>query len=81
MLIKSLLPIAVIAMMAVSCNNKTIVKKTAYNWPANITAPVTEIKPHTLTANGDVRIDNYYWLNDFFKKGPDSNKVVDYLKA
>ena len=81
MLIKSLLPIAVIATMAVSCNNKTIVKKTAYNWPANIMAPVTEIKPHTLTANGDVRIDNYYWLNDFFKKGPDSTKVVDYLKA
>ena len=81
MLIKSLLPIAVIAMMAVSCNNKTNVKKTAYNWPANITAPVTEIKPHTLTANGDMRIDNYYWLNDFFKKGPDSTKVVEYLKA
>ena len=81
MFIKSLLPLAVIAMIAVSCNNKTNVKKTAYNWPANITAPVTEIKPHTLTANGDVRIDNYYWLNDFFKKGPDSTKVVDYLKA
>ena len=81
MLAKKLLPIAVIAMIAVSCNNKTNVKKTAYTWPANITAPVTEIKPHTLTANGDVRTDNYYWLNDYFKKGPDSTKVVEYLKA
>ncbi len=78
---KKLLPVAVIAMLAVSCNNKTNVKKTSYNWPENIIAPVSEIKPHTLTANGDVRTDNYYWLNDYFKKGPDSTKVVDYLKA
>jgi protease II len=28
-----------------------------------------------------LRVDNYYWLNDYFKKGPDSTKVVNYLKA
>ncbi len=76
-----LLPVAFMAMMALSCNNPTQVKKTAYNWPVNITAPVCESKPKELTAHGDVRTDNYYWLNDYFKKGPDSTKVVDYLKA
>ena len=76
-----LLPIAGIVTMTLSCNNSKQLKKTAYHWPANITAPVCEIKPKELTAHNDVRTDNYYWLNDYFKKGPDSNKVVDYLKA
>ncbi|WP_301933431.1 S9 family peptidase [Ferruginibacter sp.] len=56
-------------------------KETSYNWPANIKAPVCEIKSTPLTAHGDTRTDNYYWLNDYFKKGPDSTKVVDYLLA
>ena len=78
---KILLPVAVIAIVALSCNNQTQVKKMAYNWPVNISLPVCEIKSKELTAHGDVRTDNYYWLNDYFKKGPDSTKVVDYLKA
>ena len=78
---KILLPVAVIAIVALSCNNQTQVKKMAYNWPVNIPLPVCEIKSKELTAHGDVRTDNYYWLNDYFKKGPDSTKVVDYLKA
>ena len=78
---KILLPVAVIAIVALSCNNPTQVKKMAYSWPVNITAPVCEIKPKELSAHGDIRTDNYYWLNDYFKKGPDSTKVVDYLKA
>ncbi|MEO6356598.1 MAG: oligopeptidase B, partial [Ferruginibacter sp.] len=56
-------------------------KQTSYNWPADIALPVCEIKPTALTAHGDTRTDNYYWLNDFFKKGPDSTKAVDYLAA
>ena len=78
---KYLLPFATIAIGSLSCNNKSTVKETSYNWPANITAPVCEIKPTPLTAHGDTRTDNYYWLNDYFKKGPDSTKVVDYLVA
>ncbi|MCE7060421.1 S9 family peptidase [Dyadobacter sp. CY343] len=31
--------------------------------------------------HGDKRNDEYYWMADFFSKGPDSNKVVEYLKA
>ncbi|WP_301922553.1 S9 family peptidase [Ferruginibacter sp.] len=56
-------------------------KETSYNWPANMKAPVCEIKSTPLTAHGDTRTDNYYWLNEYFKKGPDSTKVVDYLVA
>ena len=44
-------------------------------------APEAERKNKELTAHGDTRIDEYYWMNDYFKKGPDSTKVVDYLKA
>ncbi len=48
---------------------------------ASVPAPVAEKKPKDVGMHSDVRIDNYYWMNDYFKKGPDSNKVVDYLKA
>ncbi|MCW3116996.1 MAG: family peptidase, partial [Chitinophagaceae bacterium] len=34
-----------------------------------------------LIAHGDTRIDNYFWMSDYFKEGPDSTKAVDYLKA
>lgn len=68
-------------LLILSCNNKSEVKKTAYDWPENIAAPIAEIKAIELIAHGDTRIDNYYWMNDFFKKGPDSSKVVDYLTA
>jgi oligopeptidase B len=77
---KILLPAA--SLIILSCNdNTTEVKKEVYKWPGGIAAPVAEKKEHTMEAHGDVRIDNYYWMNDFFKKGSDSTKVVDYLKA
>ncbi|MDB5278928.1 MAG: Oligopeptidase, partial [Ferruginibacter sp.] len=75
---KNWLPLTIITIAVLSCNNKSTLKQTSYNWPANIAPPVCEIKPKELIAHGDTRTDNYYWLNDFFKKGPDSTKVVDY---
>jgi len=51
-----------------------------YKWP-DVKAPVAEIKPATRILHGDTVTDNYYWMIDYFKKGPDSTKVVDYLKA
>lgn len=42
--------------------------------------PIAEKKPKTLIAHGDTRIDPYYWMNDYFKKGSDSSKVLNYLK-
>lgn len=48
-------------------------------WPA-IAAPVAEKIPHVRSIHGDDVTDNYYWMIDFFKKGPYSNKVVSYLE-
>lgn len=81
MKLKTCSPLVLLPLLILSCNNKSEVKKTDFNWPENIAAPIAEIKPKQLIAHGDTRIDNYYWINDFFKKGPDSNKVVDYLTA
>ncbi|MEO5682075.1 MAG: S9 family peptidase [Chitinophagaceae bacterium] len=55
--------------------------KELYSWPQGITAPIAEIKPHNRMIHGDTVPDNYYWMIDYFKKGADSNQVVDYLKA
>ncbi len=46
----------------------------------NVKPPVCQKKPHVMTWHGDTRVDPYYWLNDYWKKGPDSDKVLAYLK-
>jgi oligopeptidase B len=38
--------------------------------------PKAKVVPHELTAHGDTRIDNYYWLKD-----RDDPEVLSYLKA
>lgn len=43
--------------------------------------PVAEKKPHDVGLHGDKRVDDYYWLNGYFKKTADSNAVVTYLEA
>ncbi len=50
-----------------------------WSWP-NVKPPVATIKPHERNLFGDKISDNYYWMIDYFKKGPDSTQVVDYLK-
>ena len=51
-----------------------------YEWPdANV--PMAPVKPHVRALHGDTVIDNYYWLNDYFKKGPDTAMVIEYLKT
>ncbi|KQB99651.1 protease 2 [Pedobacter sp. Hv1] len=62
-----------------SCSNPKE-KTVAYKWP-DAKAPVAAIVPHNRVIHGDTVVDNYYWMIDYFKKGPDSTKVVDYLKA
>lgn len=47
-------------------------------WPG-ATPPIAEKKPFERIMHGDTVVDNYYWMIDFFKKGADSTKVVDYL--
>ena len=49
-------------------------------WP-EAKPPLAEKKPYTRTVHNDPVEDPYYWMIDFFKKGPDSNNVVSYLAA
>jgi len=77
--IKSIAIIVVALCMGVTSNSQSNMDKKLYNWPENVTPPVGEKKPKELVAHGDTRIDNYFWMNDYFKKGPDSARVVSYL--
>lgn len=64
----------------IACNNNET-KKEPYQWAKDVQPPVAAIQPTTRVWHGDTVVDNYYWMIDYFKKGPDSTKVVDYLKA
>jgi len=44
--------------------------------PADVDPPIAAIVPHELERHGDVRVDNYYWLNQ--RDDPD---VLAYLNA
>ncbi|WP_240904857.1 S9 family peptidase [Sphingobacterium sp. SGR-19] len=68
----------IIGAMAISCSDNTT-KKIA-TWPG-VTPPVAEKKVYERTIHGDTVVDNYYWMNDYFKKGPDSAEVIAYLEA
>ncbi|SEQ76775.1 oligopeptidase B [Pedobacter rhizosphaerae] len=63
-----------------ACNNPKRKIMEPYKWP-DAKAPIADIIPHKRVIHGDTVTDNYYWMIDYFKKGPDSTKVVDYLKA
>ncbi len=41
--------------------------------------PIAPIQAHWRTIHGDSVLDNYYWMYDYFGKGPDSTKAVNYL--
>ncbi|MBM3415576.1 MAG: S9 family peptidase [Bacteroidetes bacterium] len=77
---KNIFPLIALVILS-ACKNSTTVDKETYKWPEGVMPPVAEKMNKELVANGDKRIDEYYWMNDYFKKGPDSTKVVDYLKA
>lgn len=73
---KNYLLIVLIALSA--CNSKKEMDNKTYNWPDD-KPPIAEIKQHNRTIHGDTVADNYYWMIDYFKKGPDSTNVVNYL--
>lgn len=50
------------------------------DWP-EANPPVAKKKPYTRIIHQDTVVDHYFWLNDYFKKGPDSSAVIDYLEA
>ncbi len=68
-----------LAVVIFSCNQNKPVKQ-VYQWPG-ATPPVATMKDHETGMHGDKRNDEYYWMGDFFREGPDSDKVVEYLKA
>ena len=61
--------IVLCAIFALS-NNKIQAQKMS----KKLIAPVAAIKPHKLEKHNDIRIDNYYWLNNRENPG-----VIDYL--
>lgn len=76
---KLILPALIVTLLATAAwyPLKTIFM---YKWPS-AKPPVAPIVPHIRNIHGDAVTDNYYWMNDYFKKGPDSTKVVKYLEA
>jgi oligopeptidase B len=75
--------LALLLCTVAACHTKdnNTMNKVPYTWPEGVQPPIAAITPHQRTIHGDTVTDNYYWMIDFFKKGPDSTKVVDYLKA
>jgi len=67
-----------LSVMMACTNSKE--KAAPYTWP-NAQAPIATTNPHQRIIHNDTVTDNYYWMIDYFKKGSDSAKVVDYLKA
>lgn len=63
-----------------SCNAPTKKVNEAHMWPQNVTPPIAELKDHQRILHGDTVADPYNWMIDYFKKGPDSSRVVDYLE-
>lgn len=47
-------------------------------WP-EVKAPEAQKQTHVRTIHGETVDDPYYWMIDYFKKGKDSAKVIDYL--
>lgn len=67
-------------LLLISCQTKNM-NHTPFAWPQGIPTPVADKKESLFVQHGDKIKDEYYWMNDFFKKGPDSTKVVEYLNA
>ena len=70
----------ILSIMISSCSSDNKIQKEPLIWP-DATAPVAEEIAHERIIHGDTVADPYYWMIDYFKKGPDSSKVVAYLEA
>ena len=69
-MIKKLSVLILTLIFAIACKKDAPMKITD-----KILAPTAEKKPKTLEKHGDVRVDNYYWLNE-----KDNEEVIDYLE-
>ena len=64
------LMVAFVVFVCISCSEN---KK-------SLRPPVPEKIPVDVGMHGDRRIDNYYWMNEYFKKGAGKDRVIKYLK-
>ena len=78
---KQLIVFILLSGVFLSCNQSEKMDTQTYQWPEGIKPPVADKKPFEVGFHGDKRIDEYYWMNDYFKKGPDSSKAVSFLEA
>lgn len=74
------IPAILITCFTISCNPSLKNNNMSYQWPKAVQPPVAKIKAHQRIIHGDTVSDNYYWMIDYFKKGPDSDTVLEYLK-
>src|SRR5947207_5194630 len=73
---KSKFPIVVQLLLLAFMFTITHTDTPAQNMVSGLTPPVASKTPKTDTTNGDMRIDNYFWLRE--KKNP---AVISYLEA
>lgn len=69
-MIKKLSVIALTLIFASACKNEKKMEITT-----EIKPPIAEKKAKTLEKHGDIRVDNYYWLNE-----KENEEVIDYLE-
>jgi len=72
--IQILLTIIISLILATSCKTDKMNKKLTKMHLVEAQKPTLEKKPKKMEIHGDVRVDDYYWLNE--KENP---KVIDYL--
>ncbi len=70
----------IILIIISACKQNNTMKKEAVAWP-ELGSPKAIVKDHNRIIHGDTVADPYYWMIDYFKKGPDSTEVVKYLEA
>jgi len=69
-MIKKLSVLILTVIFAFACKKDVSMEKVN-----KIVPPVADKKPKTLEEHGDVRVDNYYWLNE-----KENEEVIDYLE-
>jgi len=69
-MIKKLSVLILTVIFAFACKKDVSMKKVN-----KIAPPVADKKPKTLEKHGDVRVDDYYWLNE-----KENEEVIDYLE-
>lgn len=66
---KMLLSLSVAAILLTACSDDKLLQQqlkthTPMNLSTSVTPPVAQKVPYELTAHGDVRVDDYYWMRD-----------------